>query len=114
MIWNTETKQLEFEDGTPVGGRALNDARVARGMLARKAHLQETEGAVERRKTEAEQGAKRMVRKRDRKNLFQSTQNNLCKRPHATPAQIAFRSFDGSGYGYTSGFRTLPWIYADN
>ena len=52
MIWNTETKQLEFEDGTPVGAQALNDALTARGHRARKAHLQETPQCAARRDEE--------------------------------------------------------------
>lgn len=52
MIWNTATKRLEFEDGTPVGPLALNDALQARGKRIKTAHLQETPQCVERRNEE--------------------------------------------------------------
>lgn len=84
MIWNNDTKRLEFEDGAPVGAVPLNQALEARGQRARKSHLQETQECKARRVEEAEQGAKRMVRKRDRKNLFQRHHDNLVK-PRGMP-----------------------------
>lgn len=107
MIYNTETKRLEFEDGTPVGAVPLNDALVARGHRARKAHLQETQECKERRIEEAAQGAKRMVRKRDRKNLFQKGHGDFVK---ARQPAVAFGGVDMFGRGYTAGLRAVAWV----
>lgn len=52
--WNTETKRLEFRDGTPVGSLPLNAALQARGKPRMKKHLRETKQCVQRRIEDAE------------------------------------------------------------
>lgn len=51
--WNTKTKRLEFNDGTPVGALPLNAALEARGKPRMKKHLQETKQCAQRRVEEA-------------------------------------------------------------
>lgn len=104
MIWNNDTKRLEFEDGTPVGALPLNDALKARGKRPRRDHLVETQQAVERRGEEDVQ-VKNLIKRLGRhhkKNPWQVGQDNICK-PNASSKRIHGMADPKAERGYRAG-----------